>query len=95
MPVQIHIPTPVRAYVNQQDTVTVDTVPATVGALLDDVLNTYPGLRKHLVADDGQFRKYVNYYRNDEDIRCVSGMDTALKSGDIVSIIPAIAGGGR
>ena len=66
---------------------------ATVGELLADLTKKYEGLRKHLYADDGRLRNFVNVYLNDEDIRYLDNLGTAVKDGDEVSIIPAVAGG--
>jgi molybdopterin converting factor small subunit len=66
---------------------------ATVGELLKDLTTRYEGLRKHLYADDGRLRNFVNVYLNDEDIRYLQGADTELRDGDRVSILPALAGG--
>jgi molybdopterin synthase sulfur carrier subunit len=67
----------------------------TVGGLIDDLERQYPGLRDRLVEDGGQIRRFINVYVNQEDIRFLDGAKTALKPGDEVSIVPAIAGGGR
>jgi molybdopterin synthase sulfur carrier subunit len=67
----------------------------TVGGLIDDLERQYPGLRDRLVEEGGQIRRFINIYVNQEDIRFLDGSKTALKQGDEVSIVPAIAGGGR
>ena len=66
---------------------------ATVGELLAALTGRYPALRRHLYADDGSLRHFVNVYVNDDDIRYLDRDATALKSGDVVSIIPSVAGG--
>ena len=65
---------------------------ATVGALLETIDADYPGFRDQLV-EDGEMRRFVNIFRNDEDIRFLDRMDTALEDGDVLAILPALAGG--
>ena len=65
----------------------------TIGELLDRLDGRYPGFKRQLVAD-GQLHRFVNIYLNDEDIRFLQQLDTPLKDGDVVSILPALAGGG-
>ena len=64
----------------------------TVGELLEDLEGTYPGLKAQ-VTDDGALRRFVNIYVNDEDIRYLDALSTPLNDGDVVSILPALAGG--
>ncbi len=65
----------------------------TVRELLEDLDREYPGMKKQLTSEDGQPHRFVNIYLNDEDIRFLQQMETPLKDGDVVSILPAIAGG--
>ena len=64
-----------------------------VRELLDDLDSRYPGFKKQIVTD-GQIHRFVNIYLNDEDIRYLDQLDTRLKDGDSISILPALAGGG-
>jgi molybdopterin synthase sulfur carrier subunit len=64
----------------------------TVGELLDLLDGQYPGLKQQIVAD-GQVHRFVNVYLNDEDIRFLKQLDTPLQEGDVLSILPALAGG--
>ena len=64
-----------------------------VAAAIDDLDSRFPGIRERLLDDDGEVRRFVNVYVNEEDIRFLDNKDTALKDGDEMSIIPAIAGG--
>jgi molybdopterin converting factor small subunit len=89
---KIHIPTPLRQYVGKQSTVEVKGT--TVGEALNDLLAQHPDLRRHLYADDGKLRAFVNLYVNDEDIRYLQKEATAVKEGDSISIVPSMAGGG-
>ncbi|MDP2663149.1 MAG: ubiquitin-like small modifier protein 1 [Dehalococcoidia bacterium] len=65
----------------------------TVRDLLENLDKDYPGIRQQLTGADGQLHRFVNIYLNDEDIRFLQQLDTALKDGDVLSILPAIAGG--
>jgi MoaD family protein len=65
----------------------------TVGQVVTELVQAYPGLRANLLDDQGNVRKFVNVYVNDEDIRFLSQLDTPVKEGDEVAILPAVAGG--
>ena len=91
MPNTIHIPTPLRPFTDQKESVEVDG--RTVGELLADLTRRYEGLRRHLYADDGRLRNFVNVYLNDEDIRYLQREQTPVKPGDSLSIVPSVAGG--
>lgn len=67
----------------------------TIGALLDDLDRRYPGFRKQISGEDGQLHRFVNIYLNDEDIRYLQALDTPVREGDVISILPALAGGAR
>ena len=88
---RVLIPTPLRPYTNQQDTVEIEG--ATVGELLSALTSRYSDLRRHLYSDEGKLRSFVNVYVNDDDIRYLDREATALKAGDVVSIVPSVAGG--
>jgi molybdopterin synthase sulfur carrier subunit len=91
MAVTVRIPTPLRGLVNNQETVKADG--ATVQGVIDSLQKSYPGLKERLCDDKGALRRFVNVFLNDEDIRFQDGPNTAVKDGDELSIIPAIAGG--
>ncbi len=91
MPVKVMIPTPLRPYTENKDSVEVDG--RTVDEILSNLSVKYPQLKRHLFSEDGKLRNFVNIYVNDEDIRYLGGGNTQVKEGDVVSIIPAIAGG--
>ena len=88
---KVRIPTPLRKYTGGAEEVTADG--ATVAALVTDLENRHPGIRERLCDADGKVRRFVNIYVNGDDIRFLANLDTALKDGDEVSIVPAIAGG--
>lgn len=65
----------------------------TVGELLANLDTAYPGFRDQITGEDGQLHRFVNIYLNDEDIRYLDAFDTPLQDGDVLSILPALAGG--
>ena len=90
MAVKVRIPTPLRTLTGGKDEV--DARGGTVREVIDDLEKNYPGLRDRLCDDKG-VRRFVNIYQNEEDIRFLDALDTAVKEGDSISIVPAIAGG--
>jgi sulfur-carrier protein len=91
MAVKVLIPTPLQKLTNNQ--ATVECSGATIGELLESLESSCPGIKARLCDDQGELRRFVNFYVNSEDIRFLDGIKTALSDGDEVSIIPAIAGG--
>ncbi|MGA7922093.1 MAG: MoaD/ThiS family protein [Candidatus Acidiferrales bacterium] len=91
MAVKVIIPTPLRAYAGKQESV--DLQATTVAEALTGLIGKFADLKKHLYSDDGRLRSFVNVYVNDEDIRYLQKDQTALRDGDVVSIVPSIAGG--
>ena len=91
MAVKVIIPTPLRVYAAKKDSAEVSA--QTVGEALDGLTQQFAELRKHLFTDDGKLRSFVNVYLNDEDIRYMAKEATPVKDGDVVSIVPSIAGG--
>ena len=91
MPISIRIPTPLRKLTGEQEVVQADGT--TVGELLSSLDSTYPGLKDRICDEQGNVRRFVNVYLNDEDIRFLDEKATAVKDGDEISIVPAIAGG--
>jgi molybdopterin synthase sulfur carrier subunit len=89
--IKVLIPTPLRKFTGEADTVTLEG--ESVGAVLQALIAAHSGLSKPLLDDAGKPRRFVNLYVNGEDIRFLQGTETALKDGDEVSIVPAIAGG--
>jgi molybdopterin synthase sulfur carrier subunit len=71
----------------------VTTAPGTIATLIADLEQQFPGIAARLTDDQGEVRRFVNVYVNEEDIRFLSGKDTPVAEGDSVSIVPAIAGG--
>lgn len=91
MSVSVRIPTPLRKLTGGADEVAVDGT--TVGEVIESLEAAHPGLKERLCDDAGEIRRFVNVYVNDEDVRFLEGRATALKDGDELSIVPAIAGG--
>jgi molybdopterin synthase sulfur carrier subunit len=92
MPVTVRIPTPLRQVT--KGNAEVSAKGGTVDDVVADLERQFPGLKERLVDETGELRRFINIYVNEEDIRFMDGKKTALKDGDAVSIVPAIAGGG-
>ena len=91
MATKILIPTPLRPFTDKKDAVEAEG--QTVGELLADLTTKHSGLKTHLYNQDGKLRSFVNIYVNDEDIRFMQQLETPVAEGDVVSILPALAGG--
>ena len=90
MPVSVKIPTQLRSATDGDASASVDG--STVGEVLDSLYERYAELRSR-IAEDGGLRRFVNVYVDGEDIRFLDGLDTQVKDGDEVTILPAVAGG--
>jgi molybdopterin synthase sulfur carrier subunit len=90
MPI-IRIPTPLRKLTNNQEEVIASGT--TLGAILEELNATYPGLGERILDEQGTIRRFVNIFVNDEDVRFLQEKETPVNEADIVSIVPAIAGG--
>ena len=91
MAVQIKLPTILRKFAENQPRVDADG--ATLRELLKDLEIKYPGITEMVLTDDGALHRFVNVYVNDEDVRYLGSLETEVKEGDTVSILPAVAGG--
>ena len=91
MSISIRIPTPLRKLTNDQEVVQADG--STIGDILRSLDTSYPGLKERICDEEGNIRRFVNVYLNDEDIRFLDEQATAVTSSDEISIVPAIAGG--
>ncbi len=91
MSVKVRIPTPLRKLTDGQDVVAGDG--GTLALCIDGLEVQYPGIKERLCDERGELRRFVNVYINGEDIRFQQGMETPLKAGDEISIVPAVAGG--
>ena len=91
MPVKVMIPTALRQFADDQDTM--DMEAATVSEVMSQLGDRFPELKKHLFSDDGSVRNFVSVFLNEDNIRDLQQMDTAVKDGDELAIVPAVAGG--
>lgn len=90
MAVNVRIPTPLRTLTGGEEQVKMEG--STVQQVIENLEKRHPGIRERLLDDKG-VRRFVNIYVGDEDIRFLDGLETALKDGEEISIVPAIAGG--
>ena len=88
---KVRIPTPLRKLTNNEELVEVSG--GTIGDIITELQTRYPGIKDRLLDETGSIRRFVNVYVNEEDIRFLQNQQTAIKDGDEISIIPAIAGG--
>ena len=91
MAVKVLVPTTLQSFTNNQ--ATLESTGSTIAELLDSLEQSFPGIKSRLCDEPGKLRRFVNFYIDSEDIRHLDGIDTALKDGDEVSIVPAVAGG--
>ena len=91
MPVKVKVPRIMRDQVGGE--AIVEGSGSTLSDLLEDLERKYPGFKHRIVADDGGIHRFINLYLNDEDVRYLGSLETAVKEGDTVSILPAVAGG--
>ena len=91
MAIEVRIPTILRTYTGGEKAV--EGAGDTLTALLDDLDSRHSGLRGRLVTVEGNLHRFVNVYVNDEDVRFTGALDTSVKDGDSVTILPAVAGG--
>jgi molybdopterin synthase sulfur carrier subunit len=91
MSVTVRIPGPLRRFTN--GTEKVQAKEGNLASLIAELESSYPGMKERLLDDNGAMRYFVNVYLNGEDVRFLQGLETAIKPGDEVSIVPAVAGG--
>ena len=87
----VRIPAPLRRITGNQDKV--DVAGETLSAVLAELETRFPGIRERILDESGTLRHFVNVYVNGEDVQFLQGLETAIKTGDEVSIVPAVAGG--
>lgn len=90
MAIEVRIPTILRTYTDGEKAVS--GAGDSLSALIDDLESSHPGIKERLV-DEGDLRRFVNIYVNDEDVRFLGGLDAELSDGDQVVVLPAVAGG--
>jgi molybdopterin synthase sulfur carrier subunit len=91
MSVRVRIPTPLRRFTGGAEEVGVNG--NTIAAAIDELEKKHPGVRERLCDEQGRVRRFVNIYVNGDDIRFLDSLDTVVKDGDELAIVPAIAGG--
>jgi sulfur-carrier protein len=87
----VFIPTPLRRLTGGQSRVTENAV--TVGELIQKLEGQYPGIQEKLLDGDGNLKRFINIFRNDDEIRTLEGLETSIGENDKISIVPAMAGG--
>ena len=91
MGVSVRIPTPLRSLTSGQAEVAAEGT--TVQEVIENLETSFQGIRERICDEEGNLRRFVNLYLNDEDIRFMENLETKVKEGDGLSIVPAIAGG--
>jgi sulfur-carrier protein len=89
--VELRLPTLLRPAAGGQASVALEG--ATVGEILSQLVISYPGLSDQVLTDDGSLHRFVNVYVNDDDVRYLDNLETKVTSTDVISILPAVAGG--
>ena len=91
MPVEVRLPTVLRQHAGGQSSVKANG--GTVGEVFGDIERQFPHMVGQVVTEEGALHKFVNVYRNDEDVRYLAGLDTTVSDDDVISVLPAVAGG--
>jgi sulfur-carrier protein len=91
VPVEVRLPTVLREHAGGQPSVKANG--STVGEVFDDLVRQFPLLSGQVITDEGTLHKFVNVYRNDEDVRFLDKLDTTVSDADVITILPAVAGG--
>ncbi|MGH7363660.1 MAG: ubiquitin-like small modifier protein 1 [Candidatus Methylomirabilales bacterium] len=89
--IEVHVPQILRKHTGGAKTLKASG--QTVREVLEDLERQHPGFRERVLEDGGRLHRFVNIYVNDEDVRFIQTLDTPLKDGDVLSILPAVAGG--
>ena len=91
MSVQVRIPTVFRKFTDQQAVAEVE--PGTVAGVFEQLEERWPGLKGQLITEQGELHRFVNVYVNDEDVRYLDKLETKASEGDVVALLPSVAGG--
>ncbi len=91
MPIKVRIPSPLRTLTDGLDEVTIEG--GSVKEVIENLESNHNGIKERICDENGQIRRFINFYVNDEDIRFLSNQETEVKDGDQITIVPAIAGG--
>lgn len=91
MSIEVRVPTVLREHTDGARSVTAEGV--TLREVIDDLESRHAGLKLRITAEDGELARFVNVYVNDEEARYLDGINTPVRDGDTISILPAVAGG--
>ena len=91
MPVEVRLPTVLRQHAAGQSSVKANG--STVGEVFEDLVRQFPLLANQVITEDGSLHKFVNVYRNDDDVRFLDKLATPVEEADVITILPAVAGG--
>ncbi len=91
MEVKVRLPTPLQKLTGDKSEVSAEG--KTIKEVIDNMEDNFPGIKERLYSEEGELRKFINIYINEEDIRFLQSDDTKVSDNDVISIIPAIAGG--
>ena len=91
MPVEVRLPTVLRQHAAGQSSVKANG--STIGEVFEDLVRQFPLLANQVITDDGSLHKFVNVYRNDDDVRFLDKLATPVEDEDVITILPAVAGG--
>jgi MoaD family protein len=89
--VEVRIPTVFRKFTNND--AVAEVTPGTIGQMIEQLSERYPGFRDQILTGTGELHRYVNVYVNDEDARYLDKLETKVSDGDVVSLLPSVAGG--
>jgi molybdopterin synthase sulfur carrier subunit len=91
VPVEVRLPTVLRQHAAGQSSVKANG--STIGEVFDDLVRQFPLLANQVITEDGSLHKFVNVYRNDDDVRFLDKLATPVEEADVITILPAVAGG--
>lgn len=91
MPVEVRLPTVLRQHAAGQSSVKANG--STIGEVFEDLVRQFPLLADQVITEDGSLHKFVNVYRNDDDVRFLDKLATPVEDADVITILPAVAGG--
>jgi len=91
VPVEVRLPTVLRQHAGGQSSVRANG--GTIGEVFEDLVRQFPLLAGQVITDDGALHKFVNVYRNDDDVRFLDKLATTVADADVITILPAVAGG--
>jgi molybdopterin synthase sulfur carrier subunit len=91
VPVEVRLPTVLRQHAAGQSSVKANG--STIGEVFEDLVRQFPLLANQVITEDGSLHKFVNVYRNDDDVRFLDKLATPVEEADVITILPAVAGG--